>query len=83
MLIYRIKSKLKVAFFEVIEYIPSLHCFYFKGDRAEMVYSNERLETIGKIYAFDIFINNGDRYPLKIWRSVGNYDNILLKIADV
>jgi len=36
--------------------------------------------NIGLVYAFDIFLNNGDRYPLEIWRNNGNIENLLLRV---
>lgn len=80
-LTYRIKGKLKVAFLEIIEYIPGIPLYLFREDRAKIAFNEKRLDTLGRIYAFDIFINNGDRYPLNIWRSPGNYENIILKVV--
>lgn len=85
-LCYRMKEKFKVAFFELIEYIPNLSISKLGPLRAPLVFSAAdikgklRLVKIGFIYAFDIFLNNGDRCPLNIWRNEGNIENLLLKV---
>ncbi|CAD8091107.1 unnamed protein product [Paramecium sonneborni] len=77
---HRLKQKLKVAYFEMIEYVPGLQLYCFQGERAKIIFNQERLFSLGKIIGFDIFIHNGDRFPLPIWRSVGNAYNIILKV---
>ncbi|CAD8064023.1 unnamed protein product [Paramecium primaurelia] len=79
---HRLKQKLKVSYFEMIEYIPGLQLYYFQGERAKIIFNQERLFCLGKIIGFDIFIHNGDRFPLPIWRSVGNAYNVILKVID-
>ncbi|CAD8154285.1 unnamed protein product [Paramecium octaurelia] len=79
---HRLKQKLKVAYFEIIEYIPGLQLYCFQGERAKKIFNQERLFSLGKIIGFDIFIHNGDRFPLPIWRSVGNAYNVILKVID-
>lgn len=78
-LAYRLQHKLEVAFMGILEYIPGLPIYRFRTGGSKGLFTQKRLETIGKIYAFDVFLNNGDRYPLSVWRSPGNYENIILK----
>ncbi|CAD8175510.1 unnamed protein product [Paramecium octaurelia] len=79
---HRLKQKLKAAYFEMVEYVPGLQLYYFQGERAKIIFNQERLFSLGKIIGFDIFIHNGDRFPLPIWRSVGNAYNVILKVID-
>ncbi|CAD8079805.1 unnamed protein product [Paramecium sonneborni] len=79
---HRLKQKLKVAYFEMIEYVPGLQLYCFQGERAKSIFNQERLFNLGKMIGFDIFIHNGDRFPLPIWRSIGNADNVILKVLD-
>lgn len=32
------------------------------------------------IVGFDLFLNNNDRYPIDLWKSEGNPENLLLNI---
>jgi hypothetical protein len=66
----------------MIEYVPGIHLYLLTGERARLAFTEERLLSLGKILAFDIFINNGDRFPLPVWRSVGNAYNVILKVTD-
>ena len=38
----------------------------------------KRLIHLGMIFAFDVFINNYDRFPF-IWDNDGNPDNIMVR----
>jgi len=83
-LIHRVYPKFNVAFIEIMDYVPSLSLPYLGTKRVGKAFSvnddasKERLHRLGITLAFDVFINNGDRYPLPMWRNEGNVENLLL-----
>jgi hypothetical protein len=67
-----------------MEYIPGLALGYLGPKKAPLAFTSsengkERLIKLGITLAYDIFINNCDRYPLPIWGNYGNPENLLLR----
>lgn len=62
-----------------MEFIPGLTIGELGTAKASKAFSGkERLTKLGITLAFDVFLNNGDRYPLPVWRNDGNCDNLIL-----
>jgi hypothetical protein len=78
-------KELSCPFLLLYEYIPSLQLADLGPKRAHLCFEGvtkidrERLLDIGRIISADIFLNNGDRFPM-IWENSGNSNNILFQI---
>lgn len=82
---YRLQKKLKLAFVQVLEYVPGWPLSRLGVERAKEVYEvgsaegRARMAGLGMIYALDVFLNNSDRYPLSLWKNEGNVENCILR----
>lgn len=41
--------------------------------------SRHRMIKVGFVMAFDIFLNNSNRYPLEIWKNSGNAEHMIAR----
>jgi len=74
----RLKTKLDFPFYEIMEYIPSVSLAHVGLKKYKKCMMTEyKMYCIGICLAFDIIINNNDRFSL-IWRGEGNINNILI-----
>ena len=78
MLYARLKSKLDFPFYQLIEYIPSISLAHtgIKKYKKNMC-SLYKMYSIGICLAFDMIINNADRFKF-VWRGDNNINNILI-----
>lgn len=52
-----------------------------KNKFAKHMISDYKLYSLGMVIAYDMIINNPDRFRL-IWRSSGNLNNVLIEIIN-
>lgn len=82
---HNLRVKLKVdrdlyrAFFICMEFIQGVSMCDKEFDCGKYFESKRHLRDLGKIFIFDVLINNYDRFPSVFWDHEGNSGNLLFR----
>lgn len=72
------RDQQRVGFFGVLQFAPGHSLMGMDGNQAMQSASPKLLDELGRLCAFDVLINNLDRFPLPVWQNDGNLGNVMI-----